>query len=270
MTLIKRKSVRRAASSLVVERSKIRALLKKGSRGNVYAFTQAVSHYSNFLSEYLFLAGVTDPEERSARIEKLLADCWRYLPYTKRVSDFERFLLVQLERLDFDCRLRLDEPHQTLENLSHEERFLLAARVFEGWSFKSLRLALRCSKRELSVDLMRLKCKLTGFKTHMLKARELFQVLRVSDLLEGQYDDKAARKVEQELASQYHAHQFKADWLSYRCELADLRLQMIGDEDENEALIGRVAALLKQQPMEQPSFSDSVINQFSFIRLPSR
>lgn len=265
-----RKSVRRATTDLSVERPKIRALLKKGSRGNVYAFLQAASYYTNFISEYLYLCGLTEVASRHFRVQQLLSDCWRYLPYTRRVSDFERFLFVQLERVEIASELRLGEPHTALNTLSHNERFLLTARVFEGWTFKSLKLASRSSKSEIASDLMRLKCKLTGFKTHMLKTQELFQVQRVSDLLEGQYSDKAARKVEQELATQYHAHQFKADWLSYRCELADLRLEMLLGEDDNAQLIDRVAQMLKQQPMQQPKLSESVINQISFFRIPTR
>ena len=270
MTLLKRKSVRRAPCSLSIERPKIRSLLKKGSRGNVYAYLQAVSYYTNFISEYLFLCGMAESKPRLQRAQQLLADCWGYLPYTRRVSDFERFLLVQLERVESPAPLELDDPHSALNSLSHPERFLLAARVFEGWTFKSVKLALRCSKSEVSTELMRLKCKLTGFRTHMLKTGELFQVLRVSDLLEGQYSDSAARKVEQELSAQYHAHQFKADWLAYRCELADLRLSMTFDSDQSAALIESVASVIKLQPMKQPSFSEALINQFSFVRLPIR
>ncbi len=270
MTLLKRKSVRRAPCSLTIERPKIRALLKKGSRGNVHAFLQAVSYYTNFISEYLYLCGIVEPTARFHRTQQLLTDCWRYLPYTRRVSDFERFLLVQLERVESPAPLALDEPHAALNGLSHQERFLLAARVFEAWSFKSIKLALRCSTAEVSTELMQLKCKLTGFRTHMLKAGETFQVLRVSELLEGQYSETAARKVEQELSSQYQAHQFKADWLAYRCELAVLRLAMTLDVEQSSALVESVAAQLKLQPMQQPSFAESLINQFSFVRLPIR
>ena len=270
MTLRKSKAARASRVSLSPERCKIRALLKKASNGNVYAFAQATASYTNLMSEYLYLTGVTDPRERLFQVQQLLADCWRYLPYTRRVSDFERFLQVNLERTGQRTSLRLGSPHEALSALDHRERFLLAARVFEGWSLKSLKLAFRCNKRDLAHDLMQLKCKLCGFQTHLLRANEQHQVLRVSELLEGGLSDVEARKVERELATHYHAHQFKADWLSYRCELADLRLEIVLDETQSAELNQRIFELLKQQPMEQPRLTDSIINQFTFVRLPSR
>lgn len=270
MTLRKPKTVRRSFESFSPERSKIRALLKKASRGNVYAFSQATAPYLNLISEYLFLSGVTDPRERLFQVQQLLADCWRYLPYTRRVSDFERFLQVSLERQGRDASLNLLPPHEALGTLDHQERFLLVARVFEGWSLKALKLAFRCTKSELAADLMQLKCRLCGFQTHLLRASEQHEVLCVSELLEGGLSEAQARKIERDLCRQYHAHQFKADWLSYRCELADLRLDMLLQPSETAELNDRIAELLKQQPMEQPRFTDSIINQFTFVRLPSR
>lgn len=271
MTLLKRAVAHRApGSSFSPERSKTRSLLRKAAQGNVHSFVQAAASYTNFISEYLYLSGITGSTQRHFEVQRVLSDCWRYLPYTRRVSDFERFLQVRLERHAEYCSLELPEPHNHLSDLDHTERFLLAARVLEGWSTKSLKLALRCTKRELSHSLMKLKCKLTGFRTHMLRGSELYQVLRVSELLEGEFANKAARKVEQELSGHFHAHQFKADWLSYRCELADLRLEMALSEADAQELNERVTKLIKQQPMEKPRLADSLINQITFIRLPSR
>lgn len=271
MTLRKIKAARKELTPFSPERKKVRSLLRKASRGNAHSFVQAVSSYTNLISEYLFLCGVEDETQRIFEVQQVLADCWRYLPYTRRVSDFERFLQVRLER--FECQpntRKLEEPHAHLVGLNHEERFLLAARVLENWSLKSLRLALRLGKKELSQRLMLLKCKLVGFRFKVLMDREQEQVARVSALLEGELTDKQARRTEMELSSHYHAHQYKADWLSYRCELADLRLSITLSEVQWNDLAERITKLIKQQPMEKPKLYDSLINQFSFVRLPTR
>ncbi len=270
MTLRRLRSAISAAGQSLSERRLIRSLLRKASRGNALAFVQAAAHYVNFISEYLYLAGTTDSTERLFQTQKILRDCWRYLPYTRRVSDFERFLQVSLERHQANKHSALPVSHAVLGQLDHRERFLLAARTLESWTHKSLRLALRCSSQELSVSLMELKCKLVSFDSKLLRKEEQEQVQHVSDLLEGVLSCNAARSVEKQLGSQYHAHQFKADWLAYRCELADLRLTMIPSSAEKSELSERVIQLIKQQPMERPGLADSLINQISFVRLPSR
>ncbi|EDY85049.1 hypothetical protein VDG1235_4683 [Verrucomicrobiia bacterium DG1235] len=268
MTLRKLRAPRVSPGSFSPERRKIRSLLRKASRGNVHAYVQATASYTNLISEYLYLCGFDHKEERLFELRTILSDCWRYLPYTRRVSDFERFLQVRLERLSKRSSAVFSGPHEALSELSHEGRFLLAARFLNDWSVKSLRLALRTSKKEISEAIMRLRCKLTGVELEKLTWVEQAQIYRVSELLEGGYSDKACRKIEKEIGSQYHAHQFKADWLSYRCEMADLQTEMSLSAEDTADLTESVTQLIKQQPMEKPRLYDSLVNQISFVRLP--
>lgn len=269
MTILRPKSARASSAVSPRERDAIRGLLRKASRGNVHAFIQAASRYVELVNQYVHLCGVSYAEERLRQTEMILLSCWRCLPYTRRVSDFERFLQIQLERFsERNPPTPLPSPHENIALLDHRHRFLLAARVFHGWSFKELRLSLRCGKRELSIALMQLKAVLAGTRLESLVPSELLQVLRVSDLLEGALGAKAARKVESELARQYHAHEFKANWLAYRCELAELRSDIAFSPEDAESLRERITQELKQLPMNQPRLSDSLINQFTFVRLP--
>ncbi|MEM9159393.1 MAG: hypothetical protein AAGB46_10115 [Verrucomicrobiota bacterium] len=251
------------------ERSQIRQLIKKAAHGNLSAFIQATSHYLDLISEYLYLVGYTDPVDRSFEIQKILSDCWRYAPYARRVSDFERFLQVHLENRKESSTLDLANPHNFLGALNHRERFLLVAREFQHWSKKSLKLSLRRKEKEISTDLMLLKSKLIGFRNSMLKQNQQAKVRQVSELLEGVYCSKQARKVEQEIAGNYHVLQYKADWLAYRCELVELKQKMELTTTEKTALKERLSIHLKQAPTESPKFSDNLINHFSFVRLPS-
>ncbi|MDQ8185225.1 hypothetical protein [Pelagicoccus sp. SDUM812002] len=268
MTLKKFRVPRLSQGSFSPERRLTRSLLRKAATGNVHAYVQATSSYSNFVSEYLYLAGLTDKSERHFEIKNVLADCWRYLPYTRRVSDFERFLQVRLERYQASSKPRFAAPHDSINKLSHEGRFLLASRILNNWSHKSVRLALRTKKKELSDSLMRLRCLLTGVEAEKLTWVEQAQIMRISELLEGGFSNKDCRKIEKEVSGQYHALQFKADWLSYRCELANLSSEMTLAEEELAELNASIIDLIKVQPMEKPRLYDSLVNQISFVRLP--
>jgi|GEM_PF-720936 len=252
------------------QRNQIRSLLRKSSRGNAYSFLQVSHHYFDLLSEYFYLIGYTDSRDRIFEITSLLTECWSYLPYTRRVSDFERFLQLRLEKRAASAKFEIGEKHPALSSLNHEERFLLVAREFEEWSYKTICLAIRSKKSVLSSDLMSLKCKLVQFKPKMLKADQQNQLLQISELLESELNAKQTRKVEQDAAQNYHILQFKADWLAYRCELIELRQRMRLGADDIELLKEKINDAIKGLAMERPKISDSVINQISFVRLPSK
>ena len=251
------------------ERTQIRQLIKKAANGNLTAFVQASSLYLDLFSEYLYLLGYTNSVDRLYETQKLLAETWRYIPYTRRVSDFERFIQIQLERRKETSSLDLPAPHENLSKLSHKERFLLVSRAFESWDIKALHLSLRVKKTEVSRDLMLLKSRLIGFRNSMLKQHQQAQVQQLSDLLEGELSSKAARNIEKEIAHNFHVLRFKAEWLAYRCELVELRQEMIFSPEEKSELKERLTVHLKKAPTEQPKLSDNIINQFSFVRLPS-
>ncbi|MBK1877156.1 hypothetical protein [Pelagicoccus mobilis] len=254
--------------ALCPERRQTRSLLRKASRGNVHAFMQAVTPYMSLVSEYLYLAGFTEQKARLLELTRVLCDCWRYLPYTRRVSDFERFLQVRLERSQEQAVPSFDGVHKVLNGLSHDGRFLLVARVFHDWSHKALKLSLRTRTSEIRETLLNLRCALCGVETDKLSYVELAQVSRVNEMLEGTHSDKICRKIEKEVGNQYHALQFKADWLVYRCELADLQTEMTLNGEQIAELSDATIKQIKQQPMEKPRLYDSLINQISFNRLP--
>lgn len=268
MTLRKLRATRTSQGSFSPERRNTRTLLRRAARGNVHAYVQAATPYVNLVSEYLYLAGITEKVERLFELKQILCDCWRYLPYTRRVSDFERFLQVRLEKVETRKDARFPELHKRFETLSHEGRFLVATRLLNNWTSKALRLSLRTSKEEISRSMMELRCKLIGIDTSKLRPSERFKVLQVSDLLEGCYSDDVCRKIEKGISSHFHAHQFKADWLEYRCELADLQTDMNLSPEESGELAAEITEMIRQQPMEKPRLYDSIVNQFSFVRLP--
>ncbi|MGK0238528.1 MAG: hypothetical protein ACI92G_001994 [Candidatus Pelagisphaera sp.] len=269
MTFLKSTASNNAPSPISLNRSKIRSLFRKGGAGNASAFVQATSYYLDLLSEYFYLLGYTEAGDRLFEIEATLFECWRYAPYIRRVSDFERFLEIQLEKRSKDRFLDLPEPHAHLNDLNHQQRFLLVARVYQGWTYRSLHLATRIKKPDLGQALSDLKCLVTGFKPQLLKTQEQALVIQLSQLMEGELKTRDARALEKDLAKHFHVLQFKAQWLGYRCELAELKIQMTIDPKQLGEFKDGLNDKLKDLPTERPKFKESVLNQISFMRAHS-
>lgn len=269
MTFLKGTSSNKHSSPISLNRGKIRAYFRKAGSGNEFAFIQASAYYLDFISEYFYLLGYIDPRVRLVEIRSTLFECWRYAPYIRRVSDFERFLEIQLEKRSSDRSLDLSEPHSRLNELNHQQRFLLIARVYQSWTYHSIRLATRIKKHDLGRTLSDLKCSITGFKSQMLKTQEQALIIRLSELMEGELKTSDARAIEKDIATHFHVLQFKAEWLSYRCELADLKAQMSIDAEQIEAFKNTLHEELKELPIERPKLRESLLNQISFSRIPS-
>jgi len=251
-----------------LSRGNIRSLLKKGGSQNACAFTQAAICYLDFLSEYHYLIGYSDEEERLNAIESTLLECWKYAPYIRRVSDFERFLGVLLEKRSSHLSTAFKTPHEKLGQLNHTQRFLLVARTFHNWPYRGLHLATRIKKHEITSALTELKCILTEFDQQPLKTSQKILLLRVNDLLEGELKPRESMTIEKELIEQSLIRQFKADWLGYRCELAEFKQQALFEQSVIDSFKARLIEKFQTVPINQPNFRDNLINQFSFTRIP--
>lgn len=252
-----------------LSRGSIRSLLKKGGSQNACAFTQAAICYLDFLSEYFYLIGYSDEGERLNIIESTLLDCWKYAPYIRRVSDFERLLGVLLEKRSSPLSMVFEFPHDKLGQLNHTQRFLLVARTLQNWSYRGMHLATRIKKHEITGALTELKCTLIGFEQQPLKTSQKILLLRVNDLLEGKLKPRESMTIEKELIEQPLIRQFKADWLSYRCELAEFKQQAFFEQSVIDSFKERLIEIFQTVPINQPNFRDNLINQFSFSRIPN-
>ena len=103
----------------------------------------------------------------------------------------------------------------------------------------------------------------------MLKTHEQALVIRLSECLEGELRTKDAREVEKAIAERFHVLDFKAQWLAYRCELADLKAQIALDPLTVERFKDELRDELKDLPLDRPKLKESLLNQISFLRLPS-
>jgi len=251
-------------------RNQVRSLLRKSGERNPCAFTQAAACYTEFLSEYFYLLGFTSVEARLEQIRATYLRCWKYTPYIRRVSDFERFLQTQLERLPTVPSLKLpEETYHRINDLDHTQRFLLVARNYQNWSYRALHLATRIKKSEITHALTKLKCVLTGFQTEKLTDSEWSLLLQVNDLIEGELKTREIRAIEKAIAKRPLLLKFKADWLQFRCGLAEIRDQMLISPEEATQFKESLSEDLRSIPVMHPKLSDALINQISFTRIPS-
>jgi len=269
MISVRRAKLKGGPGSQDLSRGEIRSLLRKGGSRNPCAFTQASVCYLDFLSEYYYLLGYVDETDRLLQIEATLIDCWKYAPYIKRVSDFERFLGVLLEKKRCNPGHEFESLHERLATLNHTQRFLLVARTYQNWTYRGLHLATRIKRYEITSALTELKCVLTGFDKRSLKTSQQILLYRINDLLEGELKIKESRTIEKELREQPLFRKFKADWLAYRCELEELKQSATFESPVVNAFKKRLTASFEEVPVNQPNFRDNLINQFSFTRIPS-
>ena len=130
-------------------------------------------------------------------------------------------------------------------------------------------MATRIKKHEITSALTELKCILTGFEQQPLKTSQKILLLRVNDLLEGKLKPRESMTIEKELIEQPLIRQFKADWLSYRCELAEFKQQAFFEQSVIDSFKERLIEIFQTVPINQPNFRDNLINQFSFTRIPT-
>ena len=266
----KRELISQSLPKLDLGRNKVRSLLRKSGDRNPCAFTQAAACYIEFLSEYYYLLGFTTVDARLEEIRLTLLRCWQFAPYIRRVSDFERFLQIQLERSTHIPSLNLPEKsYHTINELDHAQRFLLVARNYQGWSYRALHLATRIKRNEITHALTKLKCVLTGFDPEKLSVSEWELLLQVNDLIEGELRTREIRAIEKAIAKRPLILKFKADWLQFRCGLAEIKEQMLIGPEQIDEFKESLTENLDSIPVKQPKLRDALINQISFTRIPS-
>lgn len=270
MMTFKKDLISPSLPKLDLGRDKVRSLLRKSGDRNPCAFTQAASCYIEFLSEHFYLLGFTNVDARLEEIRLTLLRCWQYAPYIRRVSDFERFLQIQLERSTHVPSLDLPEKsYHAINDLDHTQRFLLVARNYQGWSYRALHLATRIKRSEITHALTKLKCVLTGFDYEKLSDSKCELLLQVNDLIEGELKTHEIRAIEKAIVKHPRILKFKADWLQFRCGLAEIKGQMLIGPERIDKFKESLTEDLDSIPVKQPKLRDALINQISFTRIPS-
>ena len=249
------------------ERSLLRSDLKSAVRGNEDAFGQLVSHYLDFAAESLFMLGWCDDEERNQVLQSVFSSLWRSLRFIKRLSDFERALVVQLQALS-ENRCHKSCGGRNMKSLKSESKLLLVAHEMERWSMHSLRLAFRSKTNEIRQHLLELRAQLLKIELSALDQPTLELFERISLSLDNDLSDRRRKNLIHAVAKSPIAKQFKAGWLLYRGEMVELRHQMRSTEEDRAQFMEKLLAEVSQEPMVKPTLADRLMNRVNFTRFP--
>lgn len=256
-------------SSADRERSLLRADLKQAVRGDRQAFGNLTSQYFDFSAESLFMLGWCDDEERTAALDALFHALWRSMRFIKRLSDFERALVVQLLTLS-ESRSRKEEAcgHRRMASLGEESKLLLVAFEMERWSMHSLRLAFRMKTPQVHKRLLETRCQLLKINLDGLDETTLQLLERVNLSFDRDLNQRQRKSLIQAVSKSEVAKEFKAEWMLYRSEMIELRQQMRSTEDQRDPFLEKLLGEVTECPMDKPSLADHLVNRVHFSRFP--
>jgi hypothetical protein len=256
-------------SSADRERSLLRADLKHAVRGDRQAFGNLTSHYFDFAAESLFMLGWCDDEDRTAALDALFQALWRSMRFIKRLSDFERALVVQMLTLS-ENRSRKEEAcgHRRMSSLADESKLLLVAFEMERWSMHSMRLAFRLKTPEIHQRLLEIRCQLLKISLDGLDADTLRLLERVNLSFDRDVNQRQRKSLIQAVGKSEVAKEFKAEWMLYRSEMIELRQQMRSTEEQRDPFLEKLLSEVSETPMEKPSLADHLVNRVHFSRFP--
>ncbi|TVR51050.1 MAG: hypothetical protein EA425_08050 [Puniceicoccaceae bacterium] len=248
-----------------------RSLLRRARGGDDAAFGELAGLYLDLTCEVLYLNGFTSQTDRLRYAEMILLRLWKFLPYTRRLSDFERFLALHLQQHRAPLRNRLaDDNHRLLAKLHPAQKFLIVAREFDNWTHRALRFALHASCADIRESLLKVRCHLLRVNFELLPTHEK-RLLRALNLdLEGALSSRASRRLQKSLAAAEPIRRFKADWLTRRCELIELRQDMRLPADLQLSFLHQLRSRLRHQPMVRPGWITSLVTHLTFARLPQQ
>jgi hypothetical protein len=254
-------------SSTARERSLLRSDLKSAKRGNNTAFNLLVSHYFDFATESFFILGWCEDEERTQVLQTLFCSLWRSLRFIRRLSDFERALVVQCQTLS-STKSRKSSCVRTVRSLDSDAKLLLVACEMERWSMHSLRLAFRSKTREIRRRRLELRSQLLKIDLSDVDKPTMGLLKRVNLSLDTEFSNRHRKNLIRAVAKSPIAKHFKAGWLLYRGEMVELRHQMRSTDEECTQFLEKLLAKVSQAPMEKPTLGDRLVNTIHFTRFP--
>ena len=256
-------------SSADRERSLLRADLKLAVRSDRQAFGNLTSHYFDFSAESLFMLGWCDDEDRTAALDAIFHALWRSMRFIKRLSDFERALVVQLLTLS-ESRSRKEETcsERKMTSLTDESKLLLVAFEMERWNMHTLRLAFRMKTPEIHQRLLEIRAQLLKINLADLDEPSLHLLERVNLSFDRDLNQRQRKSLIQAVSKSEVAQEFKAEWMLYRSEMIELRQQMRSTEEERGPFLEKLLGEVSETPMEKPSLTDHLVNRVNFTRFP--
>jgi hypothetical protein len=248
-------------------RGLLRKRIRNAAKGDVRAFQFVVDHYLNFVTEYLMVSGYHEQDRIRRYTRNVFHDLWLGIAYMRRVSDVERQLFIYLKQVPINVAPFQDVLIQHLISLNSLQRFLIIGRDLENWNSKNIVLATRIPKYELSKPLYDAWKALVGFKANDLNFATnacMESVVENLDCSSLHADRRLSKKIKENPI----ASAFKADCLTLRCELVELRQNARWEDSVKSEFFAELKEDIAVIKPLKPELSERLINQVSFQRVP--
>ncbi|MCZ6675196.1 MAG: hypothetical protein O7C75_19855 [Verrucomicrobia bacterium] len=263
-----RLSIRKKNTAVSASRSDLRKQLHKAAQGNRDAFRSVADQYLDLITEYLVVTGYHGKERIRFYAREIFHNLWLRIAYIRRVSDFERQLFIFLKQIPVNVAPFQDLLTQKLVLLNSLQRFLVVGRDLENWTSKNLSLATRIPKYELGKPLFDAWKILVGFKTRDLDFATNACMEKVVENMEGCQNRLEQQRLCKKVKENAIASAFKADYLSLRCELVELRQNARWELAFKEVFLNEMVEDISVINPLKPDLAALLKNQVSFQYIP--
>ncbi len=251
-------------------RKELRGYLHSARRGDQKAYSKLCRHYLNLITEYVSCTGYDSNLSQSEAVRDIVIGLWQTLPYTFRLSDFERTLVLSLLRLKSQKSSKTDDEKIVfLRSIDPTSRFILIAHEMENWTHNAISLATRIRKPEIEPIIFNLRSQLLKFHFDSVSISSKNLIRQINKDLNGKLSLRSSRRLCRKTTHDNSAKEFKGRWLTFRCELVELRQQIRFNNIQRERFLQQLVPFLADHHMRKPRLHERLLNQISFIRPPN-
>lgn len=250
------------------ERSAQRAHLKAAKGNDPENYLALAANYSQLVNLYFGVSSDEPDPSRDERSRQLFAQLWQQLDYAERLSDFEYMLTCAL----LHSSPQLPLPHSSdplrlsAQQLPPVARFALLAYELENWKFERLAMILRIRPAALHRLLSQARCALCGIEWSTLAKEEQACLENISRALDARPNLRANRALSEQVSQFPRVSEIRAEWLSLRPELVEVRCRYEFSPCAREALLKNIYDAIELLPMERAPLMDRVLNTVHFSR----
>ena len=246
----------------------LRRKMRLAGQGDQKAFLPLLEHYLDLVCEYLYLSGYTGKQELLGETSEVFLAAWECLPFTLRLSDFERILALRLTNTPTISAAPSNPLEKRLFQLKSDARFILVSYEMEGWHPFWVSLALREPKSDFSDALIGLRCRLCDMNFDLLNPRARQCLRYVAYDLDFGITIKRRAALCEEVQKLGAIKNFKGEWLAFRCELIELRQQIRLSPKDRKEFLGEQENRLLNRDRLRPQLVQRLCNHLSFDHLP--
>ncbi len=262
------KEIRQLLSRNAHPRPTLRKQLRLAARGDQTAYLHLVDHYLNFTTEYIYLNGVTPPSEVYSQSIKLFFTLWERLPFTSRLSDFERMLALSLIKEKSTLAIPKSALDGNIMKTLPLFRFLLITHEMENWQHHWIGLACRLKRKDLEDRLLSMRCEFCGINATLLEEDEKHCLEAIVRDLDSAIALKERAALCKKIKRYPKIKNFKSDWLNLRCEIVELRQEIRLSNEDRDRFLMELGNNLHSAKILQPQWVERMFNSIHFESFP--